>query len=116
MTRRALKGDSMRTMRTRVAREADDKRSARDRQEVADLDLGASRRTGSHLDRGKRSQSAGDSTRPDIRSEVEDASVAIGEDDVDREAHAKCVDRLTRRDDQRDTVCQTVSSEKSASP
>lgn len=49
-----------------------------------------------------------------MRSEVNDTPVAVGEDDVDREAHAEGVNRLTGRDDQRGILRQAVTAEQPA--
>src|SRR5688500_4449343 len=88
--------------------------STRDREAIADLDVGASGRTGSHFDRGKRAPRASDAARPHMRSEVDHAPVAIGEDDVDGKTHAEGVDGLTRRDDQGGAVVEAVASEQAA--
>src|SRR5688572_10428394 len=80
-------------------------------QSISDAHLGVLRCAGGQFDRRERAPRAGDPPRADMRAHADDEALTIGKHDVDGESHAKRMDGLTGRDDQRGPFGETVASE-----
>jgi hypothetical protein len=92
------------------------RRLSDDDQSIPNEHVCSLRRAGWELDRRERAPCSGEPPRPDVRTHEDDEALAIGEDDVDGEAHAEGMDGLTGRDDQSRAFGQAIASEQAAAP